>query len=242
MYVGSLIFSTPIAEATRSLDTFISQTVPLLATTESENSPLILAGILSSLVVIYLTSTIGAEICARINLPPVLGQLVGGLVVGISALHLLVFPEGGGDGNNSLMMAFLEATAGLSVDSVAATFQADSEVISVLSEIGVVILLFEIGLESDLKELLRVGSQAATVAVVGVVTPFFFGTLGLMTLFHVPAVPAIFAGAALTATSIGITAKVLSELNYLNRPEGQIIVGAAVLDDVLGIIDGKSVV
>lgn len=164
------------------------------------------------------------------------GQLLGGLVVGISALNLLVFPEGGGDGTDSLMMAFLEATAGLSVDSVAATFQTDSEVISVLSEMGVVILLFEIGLESDLKELLRVGPQAAIVAVVGVLAPFVSGTLGLITLFNVPTIPAIFAGAALTATSIGITAKVLSELNYLNRPEGQIIIGAAVLDDVLGII------
>lgn len=211
--------------------------IPLLATaTESDSSPLVLAGVLLSLVVIYLASTIGGEICARINLPPVLGQLLGGLVVGISALHLLVFPEGGGDGTDSLMMIFLQATAGLSVDSVAATLQTDSEVISTLSEIGVVILLFEIGLESDLKELLRVGPQAAIVAVVGVVTPFVGGTLGLMFLFGVPTVPAIFAGAALTATSIGITAKVLAELQYLNRPEGQIIVGAAVLDDVLGII------
>jgi len=244
MYVGGLISTAPVVEAIAWLDAFnfsrtfpyFGKLLPLLATAEPNSSPLVLAGVLSSLVVIYLASTIGGEICARLNLPPVLGQLLGGLVVGISALHLLVFPEGGGDVSDSLMMTFLEATAGLSVDSVAAIFQTDSEVISILSEIGVVILLFEIGLESDLKELLRVGPQAAIVAVVGVVTPFLFGTLGLMYLFSVPAIPAIFAGAALTATSIGITAKVLSELNYLNRPEGQIIVGAAVLDDVLGII------
>jgi Kef-type K+ transport system membrane component KefB len=102
--------------------------------------------------------------------------------------------------------------------------------------IGVVILLFEIGLESDLQELLKVGPQAAIVAVVGVVTPFVAGTLGLIFLFHVPTIAAIFAGAALTATSIGITAKVLAELQYLNSKEGQIIIGAAVLDDILGII------
>lgn len=210
---------------------------PILATTPpSDSSPLVFAGVLASLVVIYLASTIGGEICARLNLPPVLGQLLGGLVLGISAFHLLVFPEGGSDGSNSLIMAFLETTAGLSVDAAATTFQANSEVISILSEIGVVILLFEIGLESDLKELLRVGWQAAIVAVVGVVVPFVGGTLGLMYLFGVPSIPAIFAGAALTATSIGITAKVLAELQYLNRPEGQIIIGAAVLDDVLGII------
>jgi Kef-type K+ transport system membrane component KefB len=236
MYVGELISTAPAVEAIVWLAAFKSSSLSLLATAESDSSPLILAGVLLSLVVIYLASTIGGEICARINLPPVLGQLLGGLVVGISALHLLVFPEGGGDGTGSLMMAFLQATAGLSVDAVAATLQTDSEVISLLSEIGVVILLFEIGLESDLKELLRVGPQAAIVATVGVIAPFVSGTLGLMFLFGVPTVPAIFAGAALTATSIGITAKVLAELQYLNRPEGQIIIGAAVLDDVLGII------
>lgn len=228
-----LIFTASGFGARASLDAFN----PILATaSQSDSSPVVFASVLASLVVIYLASTIGAEICARLNLPPVLGQLLGGLVLGISASHLLVFPEGGSDGTNSLMMAFLEATAGLSVDAVTTTFQINSEVISVLSEIGVVILLFEIGLESDLKELLRVGWQAAIVAVVGVVVPFVGGTLGLVYLFGVATIPAIFAGAALTATSIGITAKVLAELKYLNRPEGQIIIGAAVLDDVLGII------
>jgi Kef-type K+ transport system membrane component KefB len=122
------------------------------------------------------------------------------------------------------------------LDGAAATFQTNSEVLSTLAEIGVVILLIEIGLESNLDALLRVGFQAAIVAVVGVFAPFVGGTLGLMFLFGVPTIPAIFAGAALTATSIGITAKVLAELGYLNRQEGQIILGAAVLDDVLGII------
>jgi Kef-type K+ transport system membrane component KefB len=109
-------------------------------------------------------------------------------------------------------------------------------VISVLAEIGVIILLFEIGLESDLRQLKEVGIQATVVACVGVVVPFVAGTAGLMAIFHVAAIPAIFAGAALTATSIGITSKVLAELGQLKSKEGQIIVGAAVIDDVLGII------
>jgi Kef-type K+ transport system membrane component KefB len=237
MNFGGLISAAPVFDAIAWFDPIrIGSTSLLASASTADNAPFIFAGILASLVVIYLASTIGGEVCARLNLPPVLGQLIGGLVVGISALHLLVFPEGGGDSSNSLLMSFLEATAGLSVDGVTTTFQIDSEVISVLSEIGVVILLFEIGLESNLQELLRVGTQATIVAIVGVVTPFLFGTLGLITLFHISTVPAIFAGAALTATSIGITAKVLAELNYLNRSEGQIIIGAAVLDDVLGII------
>ncbi|AOY84768.2 cation:proton antiporter [Moorena producens JHB] len=203
---------------------------------EAENGSLVLAGVLLSLVVIYFASKLGGEICARINLPPVLGELVGGVVVGVSALNLLVFPEGGSGATNSLMMTFLQTTAGLTPEATNSVFQSTSEVISVLAELGVIILLFEIGLESDLKELIRVGPQAAVVAVVGVVVPFAAGTAGLAYLFHISAVPAIFAGAALTATSIGITAKVLAEIGQLSSKEGQIIIGAAVLDDVLGII------
>lgn len=203
---------------------------------EAELGPLVLAGVLLSLVVIFLASKIGGELCERINLPPVLGELVGGVVVGISALHLLVFAEGPIEGTDSLIMVVLEQTAGLTPEAVGSVFQAQSEVISVLAELGVIFLLFEIGLESDLSELIRVGPQAAIVAVVGVIAPFVTGTLGLVFLFNMPTVPAIFAGAALTATSIGITAKVLAEIQQLSTKEGQIIIGAAVLDDVLGII------
>lgn len=210
---------------------------PLLATTaEAESAPLILAGVLLSLVVIYLASKLVGELCARINLPPVLGELIGGVVVGISVLNLLVFSGADGDITHSFVISFLETTAGLTPELAPGVAGSISEVISVLSEIGVIILLFEIGLESDLKELIRVGPQAAVVAVVGVAVPFVAGTAGLVTLFGVPAIPAIFAGAALTATSIGITAKVLAEIQRLSSREGQIIIGAAVLDDVLGII------
>ena len=204
--------------------------------TEADNGSLVFAGVLLSLVIIYFASKLGGEICARINLPPVLGELVGGVVIGVSATHLLVFPEGGITASDSLIIKLLESTSSLTPESAESVFSAQSEVISLLSELGVVILLFEIGLESDLKELIRVGPQAAIVAVVGVVAPFAAGTAGLVYLFGVPPVPSIFAGAALTATSIGITAKVLAELGQLTSKEGQIIIGAAVLDDVLGII------
>ena len=197
---------------------------------------LVLAGVLLSLVVIYFASKLGGEICLRLNLPPVLGELIGGVLIGISALKLLVFPEAGSMATDSLVMQFLESTSSLTYENAEAVFRAQSEVISVLAELGVVILLLEIGLESDLQELIRVGPQAAVVAVVGVVAPFVAGTVGLVYLFGVPVIPAVFAGAALTATSIGITAKVLSEINRLSSREGQIIIGAAVLDDVLGII------
>ena len=213
-----------------------STSLLLSATPPAENSALVLASVLLSLVVIYLASKIGGELSNRVGLPPVLGELVGGVIVGVSALDLLVFPEGGGNASNSVIMNFIQATAGLNQQEAVATFAAQSEVISVLAELGVVILLFEIGLESNLKELMAVGIQATVVAVVGVAVPFAAGTVGLMTFFGISAVPAIFAGAALTATSIGITSKVLSELGSLSSKEGQIILGAAVIDDVLGII------
>ena len=210
---------------------------PLLAgAVEPQNSSLVMAGVLLSLVVIFLASKIGGELCDRIDLPPVLGELVGGVIIGVSALRLLVFPEGGEDGSHSLIMSLMQQTANLSPEALTAVFQSQSEVIAVLSELGVIILLFEIGLQSDLTELLRVGPQATIVAVVGVVTPFALGTIGLSLIFGIPTVPAIFAGAALTATSIGITAKVLAEMQRLSTREGQIIIGAAVMDDVLGII------
>ncbi len=203
---------------------------------EAESGSLILAGVLLSLIIIYFASKLGGEICARIDLPPVLGELVGGVLVGVSAFHLLVFPEAGSIASDSLIVSFLQQTAGLSPEATNHVFASQSEVISLLSELGVIILLFEIGLESDLKELIRVGPQAAIVAVVGVVAPFAMGTAGLVYLFGVPVIPSIFAGAALTATSIGITAKVLAELGQLSSEEGQIIIGAAVLDDILGIV------
>ncbi len=210
--------------------------LPLLASaTETADSSMVLAAVLLSLVVIYLASKVGGELSNRFGLPPVLGELVSGVVVGVSVLHLLVFSEAGANSSN-LIISFLQSTAGLSPEAAPGVFAAQSEVVSVLAELGVIILLFEIGLESNLKDLMAVGIQACVVAVVGVVVPFTAGTVGLMTLFGIDALPAIFAGAALTATSIGITSKVLSELGRLNSREGQIILGAAVIDDVLGII------
>ncbi len=209
----------------------------LLATAPSaETTPMVLAGVLLSLVFIYLASKLGGELSKLVDLPPVLGELVAGVVVGVSALHLLVFPETGAVASDSVVITILQQIAGLNAESISEVFATQSEVISVLAEIGVIILLFEIGLESDLRELQKVGSRAAVVAVVGVVAPFIAGTVGLVLIFGMPTIPAVFAGAALTATSIGITSKVLSELGQLKSTEGQIIVGAAVIDDILGIV------
>jgi Kef-type K+ transport system membrane component KefB len=210
--------------------------IPILAVVAAENAPILLTGVLLSLVVIYLASKIGGEISQNLNFPPVLGELVGGVIVGVSALHLVVFADSGLPVSDAGVMSVLQWIYQISPTALNSVFESQSEVISVLAELGVIILLFEIGLECDLRQLKEVGVQAVVVACVGVAAPFAAGTIGLMTIFHVAAIPAIFAGAALTATSIGITSKVLSELGQLKSTEGQIIVGAAVIDDVLGII------
>ncbi len=109
------------------------------------------------------------------------------------------------------------------------------EVVHFLSELGVVILLFAIGLETDLKKLLRVGGASAAVAVAGVVLPFALG-YGVCHAMGLANLVAIMAGAALTATSVGITARVLSDLGRLQEPESQVVLGAAVLDDIVGLV------
>lgn len=119
--------------------------------------------------------------------------------------------------------------------SVLGIVDPNDPVIHSIAELGVLVLLFEIGLHTDLKSLMKVGSSAIVVAIVGVVLPFGLGywvahALGLAV------IPSIVAGAALTATSIGISARTLSDLGRLNTQEGQIVLGAAVLDDIIGLV------
>jgi Kef-type K+ transport system membrane component KefB len=103
------------------------------------------------------------------------------------------------------------------------------------AEIGVVILLFQIGLETDLQRMMRVGGAAFVVAVVGVAVPFALG-YAVCRAMGLPDLESVVAGAALTATSVGITARVLSDLGRLQDPESQVVLGAAVIDDVIGLI------
>ncbi len=104
-----------------------------------------------------------------------------------------------------------------------------------LAEIGAVLLLFEIGIECNLDELLKVGGEAIWTAVVGVIFPFGFG-YGVGVAMHLPTPQAIFMGAALTATSVGIVARVFADLSVLHIREAKIVLGAAVADDVIGLV------
>ena len=129
-----------------------------------------------------------------------------------------------------------ELLAGVALGpSVLAIVDPGLPVLHVLAEIGVVILLFQIGLETDLRRLVSVGGTAATVALVGVALPFALG-FGVAEVLGLAELPALVVAAALTATSVGITARVLADLGRLQERESQVVLGAAVIDDIVGLV------
>ena len=185
--------------------------------------------------VIFIAARAIAEVMVRLQLPTILGELVAGVLIGASGLHLIVPPEAQAQISGAVL-SLLGSLAEIRPEDVAEIYNETFPSLQAVSQIGLFALLFLTGLESELDELVAVGVQATTVAVAGVLLPFALGTAGLYYLFHVPLIPAVFAGAAMTATSIGITASVFGELKWLKRKEGQIVIGAAVLDDILGIV------
>ena len=185
--------------------------------------------------VIFLAARAIAEVMVRLQLPTILGELVAGVLIGVSGLHLIVPPDTQAQISDALL-TLLGSLAEIRPEEVAEVYNETFPSLQAVSQIGLFALLFLTGLESELDELVAVGVQATTVAVAGVLLPFALGTAGLYYLFNVPLIPAVFAGAAMTATSIGITASVFGELKWLKRKEGQIVIGAAVLDDILGIV------
>lgn len=129
-----------------------------------------------------------------------------------------------------------ELLAGLILgDSLLRLVNPHNEILHTLAELGAVLLLFEIGLESDITELFRVGWRSLWVATIGVVIPAVLG-FGVSLLLGQPVMPAAFLGATLTATSVGITARVMKDIGILRWGESQIILGAAVADDVIGLL------
>ena len=185
--------------------------------------------------VIFVAARAMAELMVRLQLPTILGELVAGVIIGASGLHLILPPETHAQLSGWLGQ-FVGSLSDLSAAQVGEIYSETFPNLEAVARLGLYALLFLTGLESELDELVAVGLQASTVAVTGVVLPFAMGTAGLYYLFHVPLIPAIFAGAAMTATSIGITASVFGELKFLKTREGQTVIGAAVLDDILGIV------
>jgi len=154
------------------------------------------------LAVILFSAKFFGTLFKRLGIPPVLGEVFAGIVLGQSLLGLIPL----------------------------------SEAIKVLAELGVILLLFEVGLEADIHMLMRVGIWSFLVATVGAVLPFFGGFAVSYYLFGLDLVASLFMGGALTATSIGITVRVLTDLGKHKERFAQIVLGAAVLDDIMGVI------
>jgi Kef-type K+ transport system membrane component KefB len=161
------------------------------------------------LAVILVTAKLAGDLAVRTGQPAVLGELIGGIVLG------------------NLSLAGISAFAGIKADPS----------LELLARIGALVLLFEVGLESTVREMLDVGISAMLVAIAGVAAPFALGWgVGAWLLpEHSPYVHA-FLGATLTATSVGITARVLTDLGRSQSREARIVLGAAVIDDVLGLV------
>lgn len=161
-----------------------------------------LTHLLLTLILILAGAKIFGELANRVGQPPVLGELVAGIVLGVSCLKIV---------------------------------NPDAEVIVFLADVGVIILLFEIGLATDPRELWGAGGQSLAVALVGLALPFaggYFLTLAFGYKTHV----AVFVGAALAATGVAVVARVLGDLGALKTKEGTVILGAGVIDDIIGLI------
>ena len=165
--------------------------------------------VLIGIAFVLLIGKVGGEIFERARQPAVLGELVAGVIFG------------------SLSLVGLNGIEPLKTDSI----------IAALAQIGVIILLFEVGLETNLKEMKEVGLSSLLVAITGVVIPFFLGwAVARYFLPDESNLAHIFVGATLCATSIGITARVLRDIGKVKLRESRIILGAAVIDDVLGLL------
>jgi len=165
--------------------------------------------VLLGLIIILLAAKLGGDLVERFKQPAVLGELILGMVVG------------------NLVLVGIDIFEPFKY----------SVTLEVLAEIGVIILLFQVGLESSIKEMMKVGMASFMVATFGVIAPFFLGW-GVSAWFlpHESIYVHIFIGATLTATSVGITARVLRDIGKIKTAEAKIILGAAVIDDIMGLV------
>lgn len=167
--------------------------------------------VLFTLGLLLLAANLGGLAAERLGQPSVLGELLIGILLTSVVVRL----------HGAEAIAYVQSEPTLYI----------------LAEVGVLVLLFDVGLETDVRALVRVGPSALLVALIGVAAPLALGwAVAAWLLPTSPQAAHIFVGATLSATSVGITARVLKDLGKTQSPEGRIILGAAILDDVLGLI------
>lgn len=162
-----------------------------------------------SVCVLLFAAKLMAELFVRLHLPVVLGELLAGMIVGPFAIGSLVTYNGG-------------------------TLVTLNNEVRILGEIGAIVILFMAGLEMTPREFIKGGKASFTVGTLGVIVPFFVGFF-VFQMFGFHAFQAMLVATALTATSIAISVQVLSEYGKLKSPEARLIIGAAVVDDILAI-------
>ncbi|MBI0584739.1 MAG: cation:proton antiporter [Methanomassiliicoccus sp.] len=161
--------------------------------------------VLLQLLVLFALAKAGGMLCERFGISSVIGEIAAGILVA-----------------NTFLFGWLQ-------------MDLDMSLFEILAELGVIFLLFSVGLETPFSELRKVGRTAMLVAVLGVILPFFMGFTYILALGH-GQIEALFIGAAMVATSVGITARVIKDLDLTRSIESRVIIGAAVIDDVLGMI------
>ena len=174
-----------------------------------------IGSILLMLAVLIILSHIGFRLFVRFGVPGLIGEILVGIVIANVVI---------GD------WSFMDAL-GIGMDDPGSNY----EIVELFAELGVIFLLFSVGLETRVGELLSVGKAAMLVAVLGVIIPFVAG-FALIQVYDGNMYHALFLGAALVATSVGITARVIKDMKLLDAKESKIIIGAAVIDDILGMI------
>lgn len=170
----------------------------------------VIGDLIIKLLILLIVARVFGWLATLLKQPSVLGELIAGVILGPSLLGIIQ-PLSGETGLLSTHLFMF------------------------LAEIGIIILLFQVGLESNLHKLIKIGPAAALVAFAGVVFPFLFGYL-LFTSLGYETIVAVFIGATLTATSVGITMRVLEDMHKINTNEARIILAAADIDDVLALI------
>ena len=174
---------------------------------EAHGDPI--ASLILSLAFILVAAKVGGHYATVIGQPPVLGELLAGVLIG------------------NLTLVGVPGLESLKTDTA----------VDMLARLGVILLLFQVGLESTIGQMLKVGLSSFLVASLGVIGPFVLGwVVGAWLLPNASVYAHVFLGATLTATSVGITARVLKDLGRSQSDEARIILGAAVIDDVQGLV------